>query len=83
MEQLKTDNDPAGAQSRAGEAGANLTVGLGLTRPVRCYFCGDQMFYNEDSRFVPEVRVEANGTDHRDVFYAHATCWDRCLKCDA
>ena len=29
MEQLKTGKNPAGAQSRAGEAGANLSVGLG------------------------------------------------------
>lgn len=31
MEQLQDTNDAAGAQSRAGEAGANLTVGLGVT----------------------------------------------------
>lgn len=29
MEQLETGNNPAGAQSRAGEAGANLTARLG------------------------------------------------------
>lgn len=51
--------------------------GEGLVRPVQCGICSGQMYYINDSRHRPEVRVEIyedpNGTF--EAFYAHKDCW--------
>ncbi|MGP8235027.1 MAG: hypothetical protein ACLQVW_06435 [Limisphaerales bacterium] len=42
-------------------------------RPVKCYCCGQPMYYHDDSRHVPEVALLVN--NHKNVF-AHEDCWE-------
>jgi hypothetical protein len=54
-----------------------------LVRPVRCWFCNQQMHYAGDPRHEPEVRVEVH-TDAKIMrcfseFYAHVRCWSAAI----
>lgn len=48
-------------------------------RPVKCHLCNSQMYYVNDARHAPEVRVEVYEGNDRTyyMFYAHAECWNR------
>lgn len=49
-----------------------------LVRPVKCYFCNQPMFYSNDGRHEPEIRVTVRRGDPDDPlhFYAHVRCWN-------
>lgn len=50
-----------------------------ILRPVHCHLCKQQMYYSNEPRHVPELRVEAQGDTHEDthVFYVHLSCWNK------
>jgi hypothetical protein len=44
-----------------------------LVRPVKCHLCGEDMFYDDDPRFVPELAMEVKGMA---LIHIHQDCWD-------
>jgi len=55
-----------------------------MNRPVKCHFCKKPMYYSNDPRHVPEVRIDIveDGikTEGRvkadgEYFYAHKKCY--------
>ena len=43
-----------------------------MIRPVRCWFCGEPLYYAGDERHTPEIHVSTDD----DSFHAHRLCWD-------
>jgi hypothetical protein len=50
-----------------------------MVRPVKCHFCKRRMYYSNDVRHEPEVRIDiidgAQTDKHIDYFYAHKKCY--------
>lgn len=40
-----------------------------LIRPVKCFICNRQMYYGDDMRHEPEVKI-------KDDRYCHLKCWE-------
>jgi len=53
---------------------------MSMGRPVKCHFCKGKMYYSNEPRHEPEVRIDVlsreDGTTLWEKLYAH----NRCLK---
>ena len=46
-------------------------------RPVRCWYCGQQMHYSGHVEHVPEVQLTLDtGDTDKSLFYLHTRCWN-------
>lgn len=45
-------------------------------RPVRCWYCGQQMHYSGHVAHEPEVRLTLDTGDADETLYLHARCWN-------
>lgn len=57
-------------------------MSTGLIRPVRCFFCNQDMYYCDDERHTPEVHImiDAEGPNSDSEFYAHVICWNKVIE---
>ncbi len=47
-----------------------------LVRPVRCWYCGQQMHYSGHVAHEPEVRLTLDTGDTEENLYLHTRCWN-------
>ena len=45
-------------------------------RPVRCWYCGQQMHYSGHVAHEPEVRLTLDTGDTDESLYLHTRCWN-------
>lgn len=45
-------------------------------RPVRCWYCGQQMHYSGHVAHEPEVRLTLDTGDTEEILYLHTRCWN-------
>ena len=50
-------------------------------RPVKCLFCRKQMFYREDPKYKPEVRLTIDfDFGMVTTYYSHLQCWAKAIR---
>ena len=56
-----------------------------MQRPAKCWVCGEKMYYSEDKRYEPEMRISLSSGLYS---YIHTKCWQKveefvkgCKKC--
>lgn len=47
-----------------------------MVRPVRCWYCGQQMYYVGHSSHEPEVKLMLDTGDTEETLYLHTRCWN-------
>ena len=58
-----------------------MSKGKEAMRPVRCFYCGEQMHYLGQLAHEPEVRLSLQvWMDEGEIFYLHVRCWNEWIR---